>query len=144
MNKKAVSPVIATLLLVVIAVAAAVITYVWITGYLGTLQQQSGAQQVQERLKIDAVEIASSGKALTIYVRNIGDVQIKIADAYLLDEGGSLKANKTINTSLDPGKTLTAQLSWTDSSLTNGKTYVVKVITEKGTEATYQFIYRKS
>jgi flagellin-like protein len=43
-KRRGVSPVIATLLLIVIAVAAAVLTYIWVTGYMGTLQAQAGAQ----------------------------------------------------------------------------------------------------
>ncbi|RLE66077.1 MAG: type IV pilin, partial [Thermoprotei archaeon] len=37
-NKRGVSPVIAVLLLIVIAVAAAVLTYLWVLGYIGTVQ----------------------------------------------------------------------------------------------------------
>ncbi|MEM3993983.1 MAG: archaellin/type IV pilin N-terminal domain-containing protein [Thermofilum sp.] len=37
MRRKGISPVIATLLLIVIAVVAAVLTYIWVTGYMGTL-----------------------------------------------------------------------------------------------------------
>jgi len=140
MNKKAVSPIIATLLLVVIAVAAAVITYVWITGYLGTLQQQSGAQQVQERIKIDGVKI--SDDTVTVYIRNIGDVQVKIAAVYVLDETGSIIGEtRSLSNTVTAGNSITIPL--TVPGLSNGKTYVVKAITEKGVEATYQFVYRE-
>jgi flagellin-like protein len=39
-NHKGVSPIIATLLLIAIAVAAAVVTYAFITGFIGTNAQQ--------------------------------------------------------------------------------------------------------
>jgi len=143
MNKKAVSPVIAVLLLVVIAVAAAIITYVWLTGYIGTLQQQSGTQQLQERLKIEGIRY-SAGK-LYIYVRNIGDVKVNITSAYLLYTNGTiLKASIKINTELDPGSidTSNVYVDLSGVSLDVGKTYIVKVVTEKGTEFSYQFVYR--
>ncbi len=41
-SNKAISPILATLLLIVIAVAAIVITYAWITTYMGTTTQQAG------------------------------------------------------------------------------------------------------
>lgn len=41
-SKKAISPILATLLLIVIAVAAIVVTYAWITTYMGTTTQQAG------------------------------------------------------------------------------------------------------
>jgi flagellin-like protein len=41
-NRKAISPILATLLLVVIAVAAIVMTYAWITSYIGITTSQAG------------------------------------------------------------------------------------------------------
>ncbi|MGB9841848.1 MAG: hypothetical protein ACPLKZ_03890 [Candidatus Bathyarchaeales archaeon] len=40
-QKNAISPLLATLLLIVIAVAATVITYAWITTYMGSTTQQA-------------------------------------------------------------------------------------------------------
>ncbi|MEN3052174.1 MAG: archaellin/type IV pilin N-terminal domain-containing protein, partial [Candidatus Methanosuratincola petrocarbonis] len=42
--KKGVSPIIATLLLIVIAVAAAVVTYSFVMGFIGTSTNPSGQQ----------------------------------------------------------------------------------------------------
>ena len=141
MNKRAVSPVIAVLLLVVIAVAAAIITYVWLTGYIGTLQQQSGTQQLQERLKIEGVKV--TGGTVTIYVRNIGDIKVNITSAYLMDTNGTvLAANTGVSKDLDAGKSTTVTVDISSISLTNGRTYIVKVTTERGTEFSHQFIYR--
>jgi len=64
MKRQAVSPVIATLLLIVIAVAAAVLAYIWIIGYQGTLTQQASTQQLQERIKIEAVQYDSTTELL--------------------------------------------------------------------------------
>ncbi|MEM4790228.1 MAG: archaellin/type IV pilin N-terminal domain-containing protein, partial [Thermofilum sp.] len=55
MRRKGISPVIATLLLIVIAVVAAVLTYIWVTGYMGTLSPREVPEQLKERIKIDAV-----------------------------------------------------------------------------------------
>ena len=41
-SKKAISPILATLLLIVIAVAAIVVTYAWITTFMGSAAQQTG------------------------------------------------------------------------------------------------------
>lgn len=141
MNKRGVSPVIAVLLLVVIAVAAAVLTYIWILSYTGSLQQQSGTEQLQERIKIDGVQVNDSN--LKIYVRNIGDVKVKITSAYLLKNDNVLKSNTGLNVEIDPGHvnySITIDISGV--SLNDGETYVVKVVTLKGTEASYTFTYR--
>ncbi|MEM1523318.1 MAG: archaellin/type IV pilin N-terminal domain-containing protein [Thermofilaceae archaeon] len=140
MRRKGVSPVIATLLLIVIAVAAAVLAYIWVTGYMGTLQAQAGAQQVQERIKIEGVMI-SGGTIQTVYVRNIGDTQVKIAAVYLLDSGGSVLGKIEQTTTLSPESATTISAT-TLPTVTAGKTYIIKVVTARGTEATYQFTYR--
>jgi flagellin-like protein len=146
MRRKAVSPVIATLLLIVIAVAAAVLTYIWVTGYMGTLQSQAGTQQVQERLKIEGVSVnTETNKIQTIYIRNIGDVKVNIATVYLLSSTGSVLAYDSTTLELTPEQLIGYDTSGTDVggvTLTPGTTYIVKVVTSKGTEATYQFTYR--
>jgi len=51
-NRKAVSPVIATLLVIAIAVAAALLVYVWAMGLIGGLQT-GGGEQVTEQITLD-------------------------------------------------------------------------------------------
>jgi flagellin-like protein len=139
MKRAGVSPVIATLLLIVIAVAAAVLAYIWIIGYQGTLTQQASTAQLQERIKIEAVQY--SGGLLTVYVRNIGDVKVNVTALYVYDPSGTILQAKTnaniIN--LTPGSIGSDSISVT---LTSGTTYTVKAVTSRGTEATYTFTYR--
>jgi flagellin-like protein len=141
-KKRGVSPVIATLLLIVIAVAAAVLAYIWITGYMGTLQAQAGAQQVQERIKIEGVEVNNNDQISAIYIRNIGDVTVTIADVYVLDSSGNVLGRLTTTATVTPESSSTITAT-TLPTLTPGHTYIVKIVTTKGTEATYQFTYRK-
>jgi len=153
MRRRGISPVIAVLLLIVIAVAAAILTYVWITGYVGTLQSQATAQQVQERLKIDGIKVDTSDEDVDlVYVRNIGDVQVKIAAVYLLDSNGNILAingSTLADDTLDPGELVTVkdknndEITWNPPvTLESGKAYVIKIVTDRGTEVTYQFTYR--
>jgi flagellin-like protein len=139
-KRRGVSPVIATLLLIVIAVAAAVLTYIWVTGYMGTLQSQAGAQQVQERIKIEAIDI-TNGK---VYIRNIGETKVTIAAVYLINSitGSTIASNTTVNTELSPGELKDVSLTLSDN-VASGVTYIIKAVTAKGTEATYQFTYRE-
>ncbi|RLE95487.1 MAG: flagellar biosynthesis protein FlaG [Thermoprotei archaeon] len=138
MNKKGVSPVIATLLLIIIAVAAAVLTYLWITGYLGTVQQQGGTESLQEKIRIEGVSY--SGGTLYIYVRNIGDVRTVIGAVYVLDHTGTVRWSRTgLSTTINPGTQATFTVS---VSLRDGETYVVKVVSQSGVEADYTFTYR--
>jgi flagellin-like protein len=138
MKRTGVSPVIATLLLIVIAVAAAVLAYIWIIGYQGTLTQQASTAQLQERIKIEAVQY--TGTSLKVYVRNIGDVNVVINALYVIDKTGTIIGNNTnVGLTLSPGQVNFGTVS---ASLNSGETYTVKAVTQKGTEATYTFTYR--
>ena len=145
LNKLGVSPVIAVLLLVVISVIAGTLLYVWLTGYMGTLQTGVGTEQLKEKIKIEGV--GYSGGALTVYVRNIGDTKVTLKAVYLYNASGTVVAADTDeNVELDPGEVGTIpQTSDNDLSytLSSGKTYTVKVVTQRGTEATYTFTYKE-
>ena len=138
-KRKGVSPVIATLLLIVIAVAAAVLTYIWVTGYIGRTTSATEASQLQERIKINAVTVTSSG--VTISVANIGNVNVTLAGAYILFQNGTVVSSgcrSSPNIILQPGG-ITDNVQISGCTLTKGLTYVAKVVTAKGTEATYTF-----
>jgi flagellin-like protein len=69
LNQKGVSPIIATLLLIVIAVAAAVVTYSFVMGFL----TPGGTTTPQGILSVDSYNFDSGTDAtLTAYIRNSG------------------------------------------------------------------------
>ena len=64
-DKRGISPILATLLLIVIAIAAIIVTYAWITAYIGGGTHQAGA-----RIEFDEAFINATSDEVTIYVRN--------------------------------------------------------------------------
>lgn len=76
-SKKAISPILATLLLIVIAVAAIVVTYAWIMTYMGSAGQHAGVL-----LSKDAPCLWQPGN-ITIYVRNRGTADAEIDRIYI-------------------------------------------------------------
>jgi flagellin-like protein len=76
-SKKAISPILATLLLIVIAVAAIVVTYAWVMTYMGSAGTQAGVM-----LKQDSDCLWKTGN-VTIYVRNIGTSDAEIDKVYI-------------------------------------------------------------
>ena len=141
MRRRGISPVIAVLLLIVIAVAAAILTYVWISGYMGTLQGQAGTEQVEERIKIEGIEV-TNGQLTAVYVRNLGSISVTIDAIYVMDTNGNIEAATTgvgKDISVDSASRITTVPSTTFQA---GETYIIKVVTERGTEATYRFTYR--
>ena len=97
-GKKGISPIIAVLLLILIAVAAAVLLYAWVVGYAG--QVRPTTPETTERLKIEAgklyiwktnVGVGDNPNRMdvnaTLYIRNTGGTDVNITDIYLLTTG---------------------------------------------------------
>jgi flagellin-like protein len=142
--KKGVSPIIATVILVLIAVAAGVMLWLWVSGFASTTPAQQ--QALNERIRIDAVQINTTVNTttVTIYVRNMGNSNVKIGAAYILDTTGIIKATNTSTTgvTIQPNEVKTVLVKNISSgTLSTGYAYVAKVVTINGVEATYTFVY---
>jgi flagellin-like protein len=127
-TKKGVSPVIAVLLMVAIAVAAAILVYVWSMGIIGTLTG-SGGGQVKEQLIMDAYNWQSNS-TMTLYMRNVGSSSV-IVDAIYVG-GSSAASNMGSQLAL---QTTASQITVTlppTQNYTPGVAYTVKVITKTG------------
>ncbi|RLG70708.1 MAG: flagellar biosynthesis protein FlaG [Thermoprotei archaeon] len=134
--KKAVSPVIATLLLILIAVAAAVLVYVWVTGYATSITT-AGTPELRERIKVEAVSYNDTSNTLTIYVRNVGDVSVTIDSIYVMyAENSTIVTMTTTSVPIDVNDVESMDVS---VSLATDTTYVVKVVTTNGVEAASTF-----
>ena len=137
-SEKAISPILATLLLIVIAVSAIVVTYAWVMTFMGA---QTGAGGTI--LNVENIYWNSTAKTTSIDVKNIGTSDAKIVRLYIGETASNLLP-VTVNTDLGTtGKLLpveqkiTIVLDWPNalaSSWTNGKTYYFKVAPETGTE----------
>jgi len=139
-SKKGISPILATLLLVVIAVAAIIVTYAWIMAFMGA---QTGAGGTI--LGIENVSWNTTASTTSMTVRNIGVSDAKIVRLYIGTSSSNL-IPVTINTDIGSGEllpvdqTVTITLSWPNalsSSWTNGKTYYFKIVPEAGAELTF-------
>ena len=75
--KKGISPILATLLLIVIAVAAVIVTYAWVMTFTGTTTQQGGVMLVKEN-----VSWPDSGR-ISVVIRNTGTSNGKITAVYI-------------------------------------------------------------
>jgi len=76
-SRKAISPILATLLLIVIAVAAIVVTYAWIMTYMSSAGHQAGVM-----LTKDAVSWPNSN-SIKLYIRNTGTSDAIISAVYV-------------------------------------------------------------
>jgi hypothetical protein len=128
MARKGVSPVLASLLLVVIAAAAAIATYLWVSSYLGSAGRGVEAPQFRELLKVEGVR--EEGGSLVVTVRNIGSAKATLRAAYVMKEGVAV-ASETLNVELEPGQAADVRVS---AQVPPGS-YTVKIVMATGVEA---------
>jgi len=140
-NNRAVSAVIATLLLIAIAVAAAIIVYVFSIGLLGGLQT-SGGQQVKQQVIMEAYNWGTAN-SLVLTLRNVGPASVQFQDYFV---------NGVIATTLSgtcgysgATSTLTVGSSCTETvtpptTAAAGVAYVIKVVSVDGAVFSYSAI----
>ncbi|MEM4016455.1 MAG: type IV pilin [Fervidicoccaceae archaeon] len=135
-SRKAVSPLIATLLLVLISIAAASLIYVFVTGYIsGSAGQRPTAQS---QIVIEAASLNATNKEVTVYVRNVGQQEIPSGNwsIYLYDLNGTMVGYNVTYTasSLGPGSLLQINATVTNTTtIAPGSYYDVKVVSPVGT-----------
>jgi len=137
--RKGVSPVIATVLLILVAVAATVIIWTWVSG--AAANNPTSQPALQEKITIDAVKYISGDNQVTIYVTNLGPTTVTITAGYVLDANNGTavcQSTFTTNNQIDPQSTQSFTVTCTNS-LEAGRPYTAKVVTSNGVSATYNF-----
>jgi len=89
-SRHAISPILATLLLVVIAVAAIVVTYAWVMTYMSAQTSQAGVF-----LNRDAVSWPTNA-TITLYVRNTGTSDAIIDSVYVGTSASNLEKQTSV------------------------------------------------
>jgi len=130
-SRKAISPILATLLLIVIAVAAIVVTYAWIMTYMGNATQQAGV--ILSKANINFYT-DSGTKKIDIDIRNTGTAGTNIMYVYIGTAATSMQ-NMTMTPSppvaLAAGGTVRVTITYT---WTAGTIYYFKIVPQTGTE----------
>lgn len=127
-NMRAISPVIATLLMIAIAVVASLVTYAWVMGYMNFTTAKTG-----NALQIQSVDQAHG----VIYVQNVGTSSVKftsLTTAVYLD-GAATPVGATGLTSSTLPASSTAAFTFTTSpttAITSGQ-HTIKVVADDGT-----------
>lgn len=125
--KRAFSPVIAALILMLLAVAAGVVVYAYVMGWIGGATTTGGGTKGE--LQFDSLHANTTH--ITIYVRNVGGKDLLLSKIYV---DGTEKANETAIA--DAGVSITVQsvayLNVTHT-MTTGYFYEVKVTCKDGT-----------
>lgn len=125
--KKAISPVVATALLLVVAVLAVVSFQTWFTSYQSGLNAQVENQSDNNRLLVvDGLEGTTDAE---IYLRNSNSLDRTVNRVRIVSSGTTVCENATTFTAVQNDITIT---SVTGCSLTTGVAYDVVVVTPEG------------
>ncbi len=114
--KKGISPILATLLLIVIAVAAVIVTYAWVMTFTGAQTQQAGIMLSQENVSWP------TSTRISIVIRNTGTSNAKITAAYIgttsTNVAGATLQSPSLPSTLNAGSSATFNITYTWSANT--------------------------
>jgi flagellin-like protein len=126
-NNRAVSEIVAALLLIAIAVAAAVLLYVFSIGLLGSLGS-SGGQQTKEQVIMEAYSFPAGG-SLTVQLRNVGSASENLANADFFVNGSKSTSASGCPSAVTPSGSCQEVVGVTTTSLISGAAYPFKIVT---------------
>ncbi len=126
-----IEPIVAAILLIVITVVAAVLLYMWFSGYLTATTSKVSSMATPEQFQV--VASLSVSKGLTAYVQNTGSVTVTITGVYLINAtNGNLICQVPITaTSISPGSTV---------KITNSTNFASSCGVEPGTSYELLFV----
>ena len=129
-SRKAISPILATLLLVVIAVAAIVVTYAWVMTYMNNAGRQAGV--ILYKANVNFYIYNASGvivKKIDVDIGNSGTSDTQIKSLYFGTSTSTLQNQTMTPVTLLAGgiQRLTVDYNWTASTI-----YYFKVLSVSG------------
>ncbi len=134
-------PIVAAVLLIVVAVIGAVLIYLWFAGYVTKATSQAEQMTASEILKIEAASLSAENNEAILYIRNLGGDTVRLVHAYVLKPGSisavcSVEIDPAVNpaATIEPGVMSDVTVTFTDCTLETGYNYVIKIVTRKGTE----------
>lgn len=133
-SKKAISPILATLLLVVIAVSAVVMTYAWMNSYMGDTTDDASVMPYKANIAF----LGTTSKTITIDIGNSGSADTKVIGVYIgTDEANAVsqKPSPALPLTLKADSIVSCKVTY---NWVAGETYYFKVVTEAGQPITFQ------
>ena len=122
-NAKALSPVVASIILIAVTVAVSIAVAAWMgaltVGFMGT-----------EELKITNVAFSGTD-SITITVKNTGSTSATVSEVYINNGADLLSTDVTVDPNGQEAISVTS--AWTE-----GNAYQIRVVTTKGNPFVYQ------
>ena len=144
LNKKALSPIFATLIILAVVTVLFIPVFIWVTGMTSQTEDSwtQSALTTTERIVIEEVNLKDGITSCTIYVRNIGKTAVSVDNVliYLSDGTGNMhvysKSALAFTTSpsnpVSQGELITVTLPNLSFAPSANQVYTVKAITTLG------------
>ncbi|MGC9072450.1 MAG: archaellin/type IV pilin N-terminal domain-containing protein [Acidilobus sp.] len=143
MLRRSISDIVAVVLLIVIAIAAAVIIYMWLSGLIGAVHTTSSSTLVT-KLEITGASVSVS-KGITVDVLNpTGSATAAVVSVEVESTNGTLICSSPVSpaTTVTPGGTASIKESSCSGLTSNyvGLPVEVVAVTDTGYQASYQTV----
>ena len=134
-NLRAISPVLAILMMIAVAMAGSLVVYAWVRGYIDLSTEKSGQA-------INVHSIANHENDLVVYVQNTGEGVTQLDEAGCLYVNGQMVECKILGVTVSDGfATLaggeTATITYAGGAAPSGEKVEIKVTTQLGAFAEY-------
>jgi flagellin-like protein len=146
-DRKALSPIFASLVILAIVTVLFIPVFIWSTGLTAETQSfwEISGLVATERIVIEEVNLRGNLTSCTIYVRNIGKTAIDVDNVFISATEGPLYKYVKPDFSTDPesviqGDLMTINIPDLGFTPTAAETYTVKVFTTRGVGDTYQLV----
>ncbi|MEM1633314.1 MAG: archaellin/type IV pilin N-terminal domain-containing protein [Sulfolobales archaeon] len=128
--RKAVSPLIATIILIAVTLTIAVIVIAWIYGIFGTTAGPAEKLQIFQDARL-VVNQTGNYVNFSVTIKNIGTTTVSFNKVYI-KELPSCSTTSPISTQLQSGATQTLTVQFTNCQVQPGITYNVVILTSAG------------
>jgi hypothetical protein len=128
-NKYAFSAIIASLILMLLAVAAGVVVYAYVMGWIGGAQQNPTSTG---KLQADSIVASASAGTITLYVRNVGAGSLQVSSVYVSGVNQTTIPSG-LTGSLEVQETAGGTITVNDVTMVASTFYEVKVVCTDGT-----------
>ena len=158
-KRRGISPIIAVLLLILIAIAAGVMVYAFVAGWVGSATSSTTVAQAQLSIDFaDAIDASAPNKDnITVYIRNIGGSTVIIDSIYVTQSGGGEvswniveKADDATvdygdsypelnlqDLAINPGEVMAINITFGINTLQSGTLYTVRVVAQDGSATVF-------
>lgn len=141
-SMRGISPIVSTILMVAIAIAAAIVLYYIVMGVMSqqqaTLEEQ--ASKPFDQMSIDAWKYDSANNTVTIYVRNMTDHVITLSAAMVTNPDGTVVCQASPGLPIEAHKTEAVEID--TCTLTAGNYYDLKVTSTNNGVAAKRVLYQ--